>query len=979
MKNSKLLKSLIALSCVLTMGLGVVTGCGGEPECEHVYNVVETIESTCTQNGKQTSACAICGDIKTVDLPINENAHVFTGEWQITQPTEEADGLAYKTCVNNPEHKTEVVLPKLTITGKGYDEKEFITVPTTAREGEIKLTLKNTYGDITFTAPLAKRKLNNMEDAVILASSLKENVRQADGWIQETKDGLQQNFSYYFGEDYTYIKDDINTQESWYSLDDDGNVFAMSKKDGSSIAMVDPDSNKGYLNGFFYNSTVNTSTFYGAEEGLARLYETAMSGIEDGTTVNYQQIDEVKTQLDGSLKDLWFSYSYYSSGWFARFYVQFSSYRDGTLKELKVETEIIRSYMYVQDLDGSIVTYKEGDESVVSGKAVAGDIIFAYDYPINYSTGAPLYATDSEGEYVYEYVNKATGKVAYKEGNDYYEVTDGEKIDNGDGTYSYNVIRQKLDYVPELEPVYIKDKFGMTVLDDKGNPIPKIMAANGYPVESYYSDDHSEVSYKTVHIEQTKKTENDVVVPNPYPSNSRYISDFEITGATSNGIAIDLSNGLVLPTNRPIIFTIGNITPSSATLNSDAIENIYVKDNTGALIKLKFDFNNGSQYKILSFFTPSEGTITVNSQYAGELTLVFETASGKCKKEVSMTFEKSAPSALTAMADVYTVTNGEAGYKESVVSLDKPVNLIVGQSLIFRAAALSSEAAYVSTDIYPSCSQTGLTFTQTEEGGYEEWELVADRAGEYVVKMPYFDGTDASATVYAQFKVVVGDGVDVMQKLSGNTFIGKVLVAQSTGNPKSKTLTAEFTLDGKINIEVDGNEIVYTYSEDVTTGKLVTAWESGLDHSVRSYDFEFSINEAGDLVLTHSTGMGNNTEDKVLTKVVDVMKVLTGNTFEGEVSVLNGLGDPKLTTLTAEFTADGKINIRVDGNDIVYTYGVGASMDELVTAWESGIEPTQTCYDFSFSVNENEELIISHGTGVGSSTESIVLTKVTAE
>lgn len=892
------------------MGLSALTGCSSEPACEHVYTLVNTVESTCAQAGRQTFRCGICGDIKEENLPLDENKHVFTGEWDITKPTEEADGLAVKTCANNVQHKTEVILPKVTITAAGYDQKEFITVPTTARAGEMKLTLENKYGDITFNVNLAKRVLNNMEDAVILASSLKENVRQANGWIQETKGGLKQNFSYYFGNDYTYIDDDINNKESWYSLDDDGKVFAMSKINGSSTATVEPTPDAGFLNGFFYNSTVNASTFYGAEAGLAQLYETAISGLsggnfEDvGVTISYKEIskDELNSSehksKDGSLNDLWFSYSHYASGWFARFKVVFSTFKDGTLKELEVETEVIRSYMYVTDLDGSIVTYKESDESVKNGNAGAGDIIFAYDYPIDYVSGAPLYATDSNGDYVFEYVNKATGKVAYKETQEvdgvkhdvYYEVTGGKKTDNGDGTYSYTATRQKLDYVPELEPVYIKDKFGMTVLDEKGNPIPKIMAAGGYPVDSWYSDEHDEVSYKTVHIEQTKKVtqeeiddgskDPEVVPDNPYPSDSLYIKDFDITGAKVAGVTADISNGLTFPTNKVVTLSLGNITPSTATLNSDAIENIYIKDATGSLIKLKFDFNNGSQYKVLSFFTLSDGTVTINSQYAGTLTFVFETQSGKCKKEVEMTFTKSAPTSLTASADVYTVVDGVADYKESSVSIDKPVNLIVGQSLKFWAVAGSVEAAYVSTDIYPGCSSSAIAFTQNEEGSYEEWKLVASAAGEYTITMPYYDGTTASSTVKAEFKVIVSAKPDPMEMLSGNTFKGNVLIAKSIGNPMSKELTAQFTTQDVVDektgdtqtinviiINVSDNEIVYTYGVD-ENDQLTTQWKSGIEPTVKSYNFSFSINEAGDLVVSHNTGMGNETEDKVLTKVV---------------------------------------------------------------------------------------------------------------
>ncbi|MGN1104290.1 MAG: hypothetical protein ACI4QI_05375 [Candidatus Coproplasma sp.] len=889
MKKSKSLKSIIALTCCLAMGLGALTGCGGEPECEHVYTVVDTVESTCTQAGRQTLSCGICGDIKYEDLPINENAHVFTGEWQITLPTEEADGVAVKTCVNNPEHKLEVTLPMVTITGSGYDAKEFITVPTTAREGEMKLTLKNEYGDITFNVTLAKRVLDNMEDAVVLASSLQENVRSSEGWFKETADGMQHAFSYYFGDDYTHITDEANNKESWYSLDDENKIFAMSKAlNSSAAATVDTDPDANCLDGFHYISSVDVSTFYGAENGLAKLYDIAKNGSENGNTVKYEEISkaEIEPARDGSLNDLWFSYGYDSGSWFARFKVVFSTFSDGTLKKLEVQTEIIRAYMIAREADESAVYYKEGDASVVKHGASVGDIVFGYVYPTDFSTGGIAYETDKYGNVLYEQTNKLTGNVVYFDGEYYYDVVNGKEVENPDGTISYVVGYEQLDYVPELEDVYIQDVYGEFVLDSNGNKIKKAMARGGYPVTEHYSDAHSEVSYKTVSFTQTKKVtqeeidaglkEPEVVPENPYPYDSLYIRDFDITGAKVAGSTADISSGLTFPTNKVITLNFGNISPSTASLKTDAIANIYIKDVTGALIKLKFDFGNGSQYKVLSFFTPGDGTVTINSQYAGTLTFVFETQSGKCTKEVDITFTKSAPTSLTAEADVYTVTNGVASVKTSGVNAtDRTVNLIVGQSLTFRAQASGEEAAYVSTDILPTCSSTAVTLTQKETGSFAEWELVAGQPGEYIIKMPYYDGTTSSESVYAEFKVTVSARLQPMEMLSGNTFSGSVLMARPSDNPISRELTALFTTatdDGGetidvINISVNGNTCVYTYGVD-NDGNLVTAYLSGVEPTETSYNFSFAINEAGDLVVTHGTGFGQNMEDIVLTKVV---------------------------------------------------------------------------------------------------------------
>ncbi|MGN0806511.1 MAG: hypothetical protein ACI4MC_05680 [Candidatus Coproplasma sp.] len=870
-----MLKNLIALTCVFTLGLGVIAGCNSTPECEHVYTwtVHPGDESTCTTPGKRTGVCGLCGDVKEEELPIDENAHNFTGDWDITLPTEENDGLAVKTCANNPEHKAEVVLPKVTLSGKGYDAKEFVIVPTTAREGEMKLTLNNAYGEISFNVTLAKRKLNNLEDAVILASSLQENVRSVTGSYKQAKDAVNNTFSYYFGDDYTYINSDADGMEYWYSLDEEGKVFAMSKSSGSSSATVVTAPDAGCLDGFHYNSSVNISTFYGAEQGLAQLYEVAMNGIETGNTVNFRQIDEVTTQIDGSLKGIWFSYSYYNDGWFDRFYVEFSTFKDGTLKELTVQTEVIRSYMFATEADGTPILYKEGDESVTKYGEAVGDIVFGYEYPTDFASGAPAYEYDEDGNFVYEQINKATGNVVYTKVENgetiYYDVIGGEEVAQADGSFQYITHYQQLAEKPELEDVYLKDVHGMLLLDSNGNPVKKIMAEGGYPVTQFYSDDHDEVSYKTVTFTQTKKVEGEEVEPNPYPSDSLYIKDFDIVSATVGGSTVYFENGTAtLPTNTVINLNIGNIQPASAGLKFDAIKDIYVVDPTGTRIKLKMDFNTGSVYKIFGVYSTSGEYITINSQYAGEVKFLFVTQSGKCEKEVIITFAKSAPTSLAAMASVYAVTDGIAGYIDQIVSLENTVKLIVGQPLQFKAVATGAEAAYVSTDINPTSTQ-GITFRQLEVGNYQDWELVADTAGEYIINMPYFDGVSSSTAVYTSFKVIVEPGKDVIEMLSGNTFAGSVKIYMGSGNPVSRTLTATFGTDGKIAINVASNDIVYTYGVDETTGKLIAAWESGIEPTQKSYDFVFSINEAGDLVVTHQTGMGNNTEDIVLTKVVE--------------------------------------------------------------------------------------------------------------
>lgn len=883
MKKRKILNSLIALTCVATLGLSVITGCNKEPECEHVYTwtVHEGDESTCSIHGKETGVCGICGDIQFRELELDPSAHTFTGEWKITNPTETEKGVAIKTCAANPEHVVSVELPAVTITGRGYTSKEFIVKPTTTTAGEIKLTLDNEYGEIAFTAPLSKRTLNNMDDAVVLASSFKENIRSCSGTFSQSENSTNHSFSYYFGDDYTYIFNGADNEEFWYSYDKDGKIFAMNKKEnGEATVITNPDENM--FKGLHYNTPSRVSTFYGAEEGLAQLYEFAMNAKAVGKCVDYKE-SEVKPDLDGSVKDVKFSYSYYD-GWFYRYNVTFSTFSDGTLEKLDVATKTIRSYMFVTESDGVTPVFYKGGESYTDNSGItkehpAGDIVFGYVYPAD-EGGGNAYETYETIEndklitnYVYEQKD-ALGRLIYEKhtdsGVEYYAVTyENEYSDNP------TINLEPLSGKPEgLEYVYVKDAYGMEIVDSKGEKIKKIMAKGCYPVNSYYSDDHPEVNIYSVTFNQVKKVEGEAVKENEHDSESLYISSFDVLTATIDDRTVDVvNNAATLPTNKVVKFNISNVLPATASLKSDAISSIYVVDQVGKRIKLdNLGFNNGSQYKIMAYFTQSENTVTVNSQYAGNVKLLLVTQSGKCEKELNLTFQKSAPTSLSARAEVYSTSGGVPSYVyQGVDAGDNGVKLVVGQSIKFKAVAPDSEAAYVSTDIYPyfttvnGAATEGLTLSKVDVSSYAEWELIADKVGEYMVEMPYFDGNSASTKVVTRFKVTVVPKQNVMTMLSGKTFSGTVKILNAGEPiPTSKKFTAVFAADGKLTVTVGAEEILYTYGVD-GSGKLTTVLKSS-PSTDKAYNFTFTINEADDLVVTHSTGLHDNTEEVVLTK-----------------------------------------------------------------------------------------------------------------
>lgn len=77
---------------------------------KHTFQMTEEIVS-CTEPGKQTFTCQVCGYSYSEEIPAVGHKY---GEWEtITAPTEEAPGLSRRVCQNNPEHIQEKAIPKL--------------------------------------------------------------------------------------------------------------------------------------------------------------------------------------------------------------------------------------------------------------------------------------------------------------------------------------------------------------------------------------------------------------------------------------------------------------------------------------------------------------------------------------------------------------------------------------------------------------------------------------------------------------------------------------------------------------------------------------------------------------------------------------------------------------------------------------------------------------------------------------------------
>ncbi len=904
MKNFKILKKAVALAAVAAFAIAPLAGC---TQCEHSFRWTVETPANCTNEGKERGLCSLCGEIRYREIAVDPNAHAY-GDWQLTLPTYTAQGVAEKVCSLNAGHTLSVPLPAVTEAGTGYDYSQITKHATAAEEGSQSLVLNNDAGNIEFTVVIPKKKVETLADAVSLASSLGHTVRRSEGTFREAagESALTHTFFAEFGEGYTHTYDTGNKTEYWYSYDSEGKPFGIFVN--TTIDKADPQAefkvSEENFKGFEYTSGESTSSFFGAEDGLRKLYQTAVDGMQTGECIGYKE--DFLVNGDGTV-DGSFSYSKYEKPNFCRYNVQFSLYATGAIKTLTVGTEIIRPYMIAEDASGEKVFYKEGD-SYVDDKGVTqyytpGDAVFALEYLTDRSTGAPLYERDREGKPVYEQVN-SEGQVVYifrdSDGKEVarrivkdavieymdgsvkkeYKVLTDPYINYGDlNITGFHIVYEDSDNVYDLTDVYVTDRNGMVIKDAKGNPIRKIMGQEGFPTR-YYWDQHEEVSYKSVTFNQTLKAEGEPEPENPYPADSLFIHDIDVVKVTSNGIGRQVSDDstLTVPSNTAVTFSFGNIQPTTATLDYDPLD-VYIRDPSGRDIPLTLDYNNGSAYKIMGFYSTNSNEVTINSRYAGsDLKLVLVPRGKKCEKIVNLVFEKGAPSTISAQVYKYTVANGQASYQWQDVYGDTESALTVyaGQPFKVRAVASADEAAFADTSFTaePDIGVTDLIFTEETWEGEQVYSAVAEKAGTYTVWLKYkkTGTTQGNGVNYTSFNVTVEEPPVLSEMFKNKSYTVNAYIKTGMGNPVRKTVTATFSFNenwrqGKILVQVGESTATYGYNVDRQTGEFTASWQSGVPQDTPTFDFSFAMDEAYSLLITHSIGFGDEKETLVLMPV----------------------------------------------------------------------------------------------------------------
>ena len=122
----------IQLFLLLSVAVLTFSLCSCDDECAHSYETV-TVESTCTSEGKVTSICKSCGDIKESILPAK--GHSFT--LSVTQADCSSAGYTKYSCECGYSYKSDIT------SAKGHDYTATVTAHTCTDNGYTTYKCKN--------------------------------------------------------------------------------------------------------------------------------------------------------------------------------------------------------------------------------------------------------------------------------------------------------------------------------------------------------------------------------------------------------------------------------------------------------------------------------------------------------------------------------------------------------------------------------------------------------------------------------------------------------------------------------------------------------------------------------------------------------------------------------------------------------------------------------------------------------------------
>ena len=873
MKNRKIFKILCSLALAGAMGASVLGGCAKKEE--HAYILISTdVQVTCSNEGKETWKCGICGDVITKTIPIDPNAHVY-GDWDIVRPTETSEGSAHRQCTLNSRHVADVVLPKITEDGEGYDSSDITTAPTSISEGVRSYVKKHPSGDIVIDVKVPVKPIETVGDAVLKGTSMGSAVRSSSGTFKESRGSTPVPFYNYYGDNYTHVKYRVNRMtedvakydEFWYMKDSSGKVFGIEKgaSDQKEKAIDNPSEEN--LLGYGYSSGVNSLRGYGAEDTLNKYYTAAQLAVKDGTAVKYNET--IKKLADGTIQGH-FYYRHKETPSFAIYTVDFTLSAAGVINSLTVETRHVRPFLIATTGD-----YSTGEQFFEED----GDVVYAEVYPISESTGLEIYKTDGD------------------------DIVYGGNKTKPDGT--------------ELK-------------DRNGNPIKRPMHSDESSVTApedrvYYDDDHDYVVVHTLQYDApVLKQEGETVEPCPYDYEDLYIDTFNVIRVqrTLNSDYSDMGLGNIgdekvkVPSNEAIYFELTEVTPTSASVSYDPVNVFLRTENDGDIpltasqqdnkygvsgsfiVKVNrephmVDDGNGGKYddgqgKITSI----RYIVSYNSKYAGEQKLVIKTTGKGIEKVINLDVQKSAPTQLMAKNFAYSDSTGEEKHIWTTCATGSTIDVYLGQKIYIYGDSTREEKQYCDTRSMVKV-QSGGTGAVTVQNGYVNKDLLGIEDGVSVIEATrvgtvpvtvLFTCDDEKGKTGANARLIINvkakPDTPTLQKMFRSVYTADLTSVKLSAAGEAGSGTAKITFKpstnywyrGTVTIDIDigngyGNEATYEFVYTEATNTLTVTYKEGLSNTIPTLDFTMAVNEVYKLTLTHSTGFGSTKETRVLTAV----------------------------------------------------------------------------------------------------------------
>ena len=109
MKHKPAGMAALVMMLFLLLALPAVSSAGSTETCDHDWELVKTVDATCTKAGKEYYKCSRCGKKKT--KKIKALGHDWSYCTIVKKPTCTQDGLKRCVCSRNAKHVNEEAIP----------------------------------------------------------------------------------------------------------------------------------------------------------------------------------------------------------------------------------------------------------------------------------------------------------------------------------------------------------------------------------------------------------------------------------------------------------------------------------------------------------------------------------------------------------------------------------------------------------------------------------------------------------------------------------------------------------------------------------------------------------------------------------------------------------------------------------------------------------------------------------------------------